>query len=123
MRFLNSIWAFVVLSILLGGVLWGCAQKVNSKDRWVPKEEEKEELPQQRKTILVEEYTGQLCINCPTAAKILQEVSKKYAPNVITVEMHAKRTKQTEATLESALADKCAEKFAIPSVVPGGDDQ
>ncbi|MBR8729978.1 hypothetical protein IX332_001307 [Porphyromonas levii] len=119
MRFLNSIWAFVVLSILLGGVLWGCAQKVDSKDRWVPKEEEKEELPQQRKTILVEEYTGQLCINCPTAAKILQEVSKKYAPNVITVEMHAKRTKQTEATLESALADKCAEKFAIPSVVPG----
>lgn len=118
MKNINRIWLIAASFVLLVGILLGCAQKINNEDRWSPIVEEN--IPaQDRKTILVEEFTGQKCINCPVAAEVLQKIVSANAPNVITIALHAKRTKQTNPALESDLADACAEKFGVQSVVPG----
>lgn len=118
MKNLNRIWVATALFVSLAGILLGCAQKINNEDRWSPIVVEN--VPSQdRKTILVEEFTGQKCINCPVAAEVLQKIVSANSPNIITISLHAKRTKQTNPALESDLAEACAEKFGVQSVVPG----
>lgn len=105
-----------VYTILLFSL--NACEQVDSNERWVP--EEQNLLPEnERSTILVEEYTGQKCINCPTAAAELRRISKEYPNSVITVSMHAARTGQVKDELASKEADTYATEYNIPSSVPG----
>lgn len=72
----------------------------------------------ERSTVLVEEFTGQLCVNCPEAAALLRQVAKEYAPNVVVVGMHAAKTGQTLPSLTVPTADTYAEAFGIPRSAP-----
>lgn len=93
-------------------------EQVDRDDRWTSTEDPL--LPEtERSTVLVEEYTGQKCINCPTAAAELKRIADTYPGNVITVALHAARTGQTTAALASAEADVCAKTYDIPGAVPG----
>ena len=70
-------------------------------------------------TVLVEEYTGQKCINCPDAAKLLQGQKKILGNHLIVVSMHAPRTGLTKPNLANQEADTYAMYYEHPRAVPG----
>lgn len=96
----------------------GACEQIGNNERWKPEEENM--LPEEeRSTVLVEEYTGQNCINCPTAAVELKKISGNYPKNIITVSMHALRTGQVKEELASTAADAYATEYNVPNSVPG----
>jgi hypothetical protein len=49
------------------------------------------------KTVLIEEYTGHTCVNCPTAAGIAHDIVDTYGEKVILMAIHAGYFAQTES--------------------------
>ena len=96
--------------------LFSC-ERIGSDDRWLPIPES--EIPENASTILVEDYTGQHCVNCPSAARLLQEQKKLYGDKFILVSMHAPRTGMTTPSLAAAEADVFATRFGHERSVPG----
>ena len=41
-----------------------------------------------KRTVLLEEYTGQLCVNCPTAHAIIEQLEQQYGDQFIAVSFH-----------------------------------
>lgn len=41
------------------------------------------------RTVLIEDYTGQNCVNCPAAHEVLEQLQAQYPDNVIPVSIHA----------------------------------
>ena len=48
--------------------------------------------------VLVEDYTGQLCVNCPRGAEILNQLKTTTDGHVITVAIHGNRRTSTPIT-------------------------
>lgn len=57
----------------------------------IPEDERFIELPQIKveRTILLEDFTGQACINCPKAHDIIASLQQQYGHNIIPVAIHA----------------------------------
>lgn len=68
---------------LIGGVAMTSCDKVSEPDRFIPAEI----VPQ--RAILVEEYTGQRCTNCPKGHKAIQEITAQLGDSVVSVGIHA----------------------------------
>ncbi len=49
------------------------------------------ELPavEAKRVVLLEEFTGQMCTNCPTAHQVIENLVGQYPDNLITVSIHA----------------------------------
>ena len=47
------------------------------------------ELPEAKKKVLIEDYTGMKCPNCPKAASEIDSLEKTYGDNIIAVSIHA----------------------------------
>lgn len=109
-----------LLALLVSGVafLSGCSNKISNDNRW-EKVEEQKDAEASCSTVLIEEYTGQNCVNCPIAADILHQQVTAYPGNVITVALHAKSTGQTRPDLENDEADRLFHHFGLPKAVPG----
>jgi thiol-disulfide isomerase/thioredoxin len=63
--------------------LCGCSG-VDSDDRFIPVEGITPE-----RTILIEDFTGQNCVNCPGAHEVLDQLVAQYPDNIIPVSIHA----------------------------------
>ncbi len=112
----TSLTKFIAYMFLFLSI--AACRQIESDDRWIPEAENR--LPAtERSTVLIEEYTGQNCINCPGAAAELKKISQDYPGNVITVSMHANRTGQVREELASSDADTYAGEYHIPASVPG----
>lgn len=72
----------------------------------------------QQRQVLVEDFTGQRCVNCPTAAQLLKTIAQKRPGKVITVSMHAPMTGQTLPELAATEADDYARELGIPRSAP-----
>ncbi|KGN70115.1 hypothetical protein [Porphyromonas sp. COT-239 OH1446] len=69
-------------------------------------------------TLLVEEYTGQLCSQCPQAARLLEELASQHRGRIIVVAMHAERSGLTTSALASEEANRLGEAFGLPRQLP-----
>ena len=47
------------------------------------------EPEQTQRNVLIEDFTGQRCINCPKATEVIEEIKKVYGANVISVAIHS----------------------------------
>lgn len=58
---------------------------------FIPEGERYEELPpvEVKRRILIEDFTGQFCSNCPDAHKVIHELQHQYGEGVIAVAIHA----------------------------------
>ncbi len=80
----------VIRNILAGGLLAAaCAgftscDDIDEKDRFIPVER-----PSVERVVLVMDFTGMRCINCPNAATTLHQSAEKYPGSVIIVGIHA----------------------------------
>ena len=76
-----------ILGILCGGamaatILTAC-DSVDEQDRFIPVEI----VPQ--RAILIEEFTGQNCTNCPDGHKAIQDLTSAFGDSVVAVGIHA----------------------------------
>ena len=79
---MKKIFPLIVASVAM--FLSSCAN-VDEGDRYI-----KVESSDAKRAVLVEEFTGQKCINCPEAHEELTKIQKEYGEdNVISVCIHA----------------------------------
>lgn len=57
---------------------------IDEKDRYIPVENR----PLERK-VLLEEFTGQNCVNCPEAHQVIEKLQEQFGDNLIVVSIHA----------------------------------
>lgn len=98
-------------------VAFTACDKIDEKDYFKPLAEE--ENTADLSTLLIEEYTGQYCVNCPSAAKLLHQQTKVFKDKVVIVNMHAPRTGMTRPELAAQEADIYAQNFKHALSVPG----
>ncbi len=72
------------------------------------------------KSVVIEEFTGVRCTNCPTAAQAISNLQNQYGENVIAVAIHApKYSSFTEPHMDSKYDFRIPEADAIADLVEG----
>lgn len=61
--------------------------------------------------VLLEDYTGQLCVNCPNAAGVIDQIHEAYGDNVIAVGVHGGRLSLSGSLGELGLATDEGEEY------------
>ncbi len=110
MRF-TKIFLLFLLSIFFSA----CGEIVKEGDRW----QALTPPTQDQNPILIEEYTGQKCINCPDAAKLLQEIVERSGVQHIVVAMHNPYSGMTLPELASSETQEYAKYYGHNRSVPG----
>ena len=72
------------ISLALAAVTFTACDEVDEADRF--KELEKIES---KRTVLLEDFTGQLCTNCPDGHRLIASLQEQYGENIIAVGIHA----------------------------------
>lgn len=106
----------IFVALMAVGALLTACDKNQKEPRW--ESNEGVQLSEaERRTVLIEEYTGQDCVNCPTAAGVLHKLEEEFPKNVIVVAMHSAHSGMAR-DLENAEATRLAKHYALPSAVP-----
>lgn len=71
------------LLLTLGAVVSGC-DEIAEDNRYIEVEATKVE-----RNVLLEDFTGQNCINCPAAHRIIEALEEQYGSHLIAVSIHA----------------------------------
>ncbi len=103
-----------ILFLLTGLLLFAC-DTISQEERWLPIVEQSQEV----NPILIEEYTGQKCINCPKAGAELHEIVEQSGVAHIIVAMHSPHSGLTLEGLASSEAKEYANAFSLPRSIPG----
>lgn len=64
--------------------LFASCDEVDVQDRYIEME-----VVTPKRAVLLEEFTGQLCLNCPTAHAVIQTLKEQYGDSFIPVSIHA----------------------------------
>lgn len=68
--------------------------------------------PPMERVVLLEDYTGQLCTNCPKAAEEIETLSELYGNNLVVVAIHAGALSTT--AMQTEAGNEYFYKFKIP---------
>lgn len=81
---LNIRKSIYALAVVASAVAFAACDEVDEADRF-------KEMPAQesKRNVLVEEFTGQRCTNCPDAHAALAALSEQYGSNLVVVGIHA----------------------------------
>lgn len=77
---------FICIALLALGAMTVACDNIDSDDRY--EAVAKPELPGVPRTLLIQEFTGHNCRNCPAGAAAISAISAAYPGRVITVGMH-----------------------------------
>lgn len=67
-----------------------------------------------QRVVLLEDYTGQACVNCPDAHEVATELHEEYHDNLIIVAMHAgMQAVPSPVGLKQPEGDEYADKFGV----------
>ncbi len=73
-----------------------------------------------QRVVLLEDYTGQACVNCPSAHDVATELHEEYSENLIVVAMHAgAQAKAAPAGLKQPEGDVYADNFGVKNYPNG----
>lgn len=81
---MNTTNKIMKFAIALAALSLGACDKIAEDERYI-----EHERPDYDHKVLVEEFTGQLCINCPDGHEALSNIKKLYGDNVVAVSIHA----------------------------------
>ena len=73
----------IMLPLTLASALLTACDEVSDNDRYI--DMGKADI---QRTVLLEDFTGQECVNCPTAHKVIEDLEKLYGENIIAVSIH-----------------------------------
>ena len=81
----------VRLSYILGAALIGLAscEPIDESERFLPVDKVQTDTTGIIRNVLLEDFTGQKCINCPKAHAIIDELHKAHGDKIIAVGIHA----------------------------------
>lgn len=79
---MNTQIARIFSTIAAAALMWGC-NEIDIDDRLI-------DLPavESKRVVLLEEYTGQKCVNCPEAHKTVEQLLEQYPENLVAVSLH-----------------------------------
>ncbi len=113
---IKSIYLIIVSSILIG-LSFSC-DRIPEKDRLIPVENKQIDG---RRTILLEDFTGVNCVNCPKAAEAIHEIQNLFKGNVVAVGLHGHTGFTPEdSPLFSKEAQAYYNRFAAGAPLPAG---
>ncbi|MDE5796267.1 MAG: Omp28 family outer membrane lipoprotein [Muribaculaceae bacterium] len=105
------------------GVLTAC-DNIDENDRYIPVER-----PEISRVVLIQEFTGMNCVNCPNGAAVLHNLQDQFPGSVIVVGMHPENNPNTMPlaglNLTSPLATAYYEYFqpnAFPAAMVNGGE-
>lgn len=75
----------ILYPLLAAAMLSGC-DSIAPDDRFIPTEDTSVNTT---RCVLLEEFTGQLCVNCPEGHKIIAQLREQYGDRFIPVSIHA----------------------------------
>ncbi len=78
---MNSKILFTVFSL---GLIFSACNTIAEDDRYIEVEATKVE-----RNVLLEDFTGQNCVNCPAAHRTIEALEEQYGDNLIAVSIHA----------------------------------
>lgn len=85
-------------AIAIPGILLTSCDEVKENERYI----DMGEITAQR-TVLLEEFTGQRCTNCPVAHRTIENIIEQYGDNVVAVSIHAGRQSLGENEVASMI--------------------
>lgn len=76
--------------VMLAVILSSCSN-IDEAERLIPVSvpEEDENPEAKRKCVLIEDFTGHSCVNCPEAAEIIEELQKFYGEKIVAVGIYS----------------------------------
>lgn len=92
--------------VMAAGCLTAC-DEVDSDKRFIGPV-----VPEARKNVLIEDFTGQKCVNCPSAADMAASLQQLYgAEHVVAVSIHGGSLSRDEATDKFGLANATSKAY------------
>lgn len=106
---------------IFGSIL--TALSLTSCDNIAPEDRYEEVIrDHSEKVVLIEEYTGQRCVNCPDAAEIIENLHSIHGDNIVAVGLHPSQNGFTQplgpVNLRSKAADTYYDAFGKPQEFP-----
>lgn len=91
--------------------------KIDENERYIDAK-----MPDVGRKVLVEEYTGQFCVNCPSGHEMMENIKSVFKENVVVVSIHAGQLSSDVPGygLKTPEGDRYADAFkvdAYPSIV------
>ena len=82
-------FSFVICHLLVGAVLLSC-DHISEADRLIEVEDELPENPDLTaiRNVLLEDFTGQRCPNCPTGTEVIEQLQEAYGERLVAVGIH-----------------------------------
>lgn len=78
-----------MMAMLTAGLsFFGSCDNIDTDDRFVTSEKPEVPIEEVGQTLLIQEFTGNMCVNCPKGAQMLHSIQETYPDNVIVVGMH-----------------------------------
>lgn len=111
LTYLTKAYTMKLHHIILGmamaaGCLTAC-DEVDSDKRFIGPV-----VPEARKNVLIEDFTGQKCVNCPSAADMAASLQQLYgAEHVVAVSIHGGSLSRDEATDKFGLANATSKAY------------
>ncbi len=96
MKYISRVAFYVTLVLIAAFTFVGC-EIIAEEDRLMPSEQAKSQ-----RVVLLEEFTGVRCTNCPHAAKIAHDLLHIYPNNLIVVGLHGSNTGSYGTPFEGA---------------------
>lgn len=115
----SGIITALAAAAIFGGFLTSC-DEVKENDRYI----DMGEITAKR-TVLLEEFTGQRCTNCPLAHESIEKIEEQYGNNFIAVSIHATSLAINEDPasmvigLKQPEGDKYAQKWGVSNIPTG----
>ncbi|MCF0199500.1 MAG: Omp28 family outer membrane lipoprotein [Bacteroidaceae bacterium] len=72
------------LCLLLAALSFAACDQIAEADRYI-----EVDAVEQNRNVLLEEFTGQMCVNCPDAHKTVEALKEQYGDALISVSIHA----------------------------------
>lgn len=99
----------LIYIIGIAAALFTACENISEDERFL----EMEGVSAQR-VVLLEDYTGQACVNCPDAHEVAAELHEEYHDNLIIVAMHAgMQAVPSPVGLKQPEGDEYADKFGV----------
>ncbi|MBQ0022752.1 MAG: Omp28 family outer membrane lipoprotein [Prevotellaceae bacterium] len=109
---------YLGLALMALGLTLSACDSVDENERYIAAE-----IPEVGRNVLVEEYTGQFCVNCPDGHATLKKIKELYGDKVITVGIHAGALSWDDVEhggLKTPEGDAYADKWGVeayPSII------
>lgn len=114
----KSVSLLYIIGVVAAFFFSACSQ-IDADERLI----DMEGVTAQRK-VLLEDYTGQLCVNCPNVHGFMETLHKEYGDNLIMVSVHAKNNPSGGVLVEKgglmlSLVDAYTDKFKVDALPAG----